>query len=1024
MSRLIRFPRHAKGIPRHHDFVFYNQSHSTPTLKTPWQGACLDTGAQRTVIGLRQAKAYCRYTGTKFRLVSSKNRYRFGNDRQSSLGSLTIQIPFLDSHATIERVDVVNSDVPLLIGLDLLDKYGIFINTITNRLHCPQLQLQTPLVRKNGHVYLEWPKHQRVFFTIPELLRLHRGFSHPATDKLFNLLRMARPYETNQETKHVLDKIKQACDTCQRLGPTPIRFKASIPTEDSVKFGEELSMDLMFLDGKALLHIVDTATRFSAATFLDGDFDQSVEGIWLAFIQAWCTLYTGYPNRLRVDQGSSFTSDRWRQLTDHAGIQLRISGVKAHSSLGIGERLHEPLRRIYRKVRADYPQAPNKILLSIAVKAMNDTIGEKGLVPSLLTFGITPRFPIISTELPTQDERMGLLTSGQMEMNAIIAERRIQAALTKQIPPAADRTYRLGDEVLVFCEQDKTWIGPFTVMHVQGRMITIQNREGTYRQMFNAFQLKPYYRDHSPIIHFQTRTFRSPLAPKTPFSSFLTETIKPNDPRARQFATAKKKEIDGLIRRKTWKIVAKEEVPRNANILGGRFVLTIKDSGTSKETYKARYVVQGYADKLKSSLVHDNPTARQFSVKILVGLAAVYGFRLFSTDVTQAYLQSTEKLMRDVYIKPSPEFKLSPNQLLKLLKPLYGLADSGDYWGRTLRKHLLNDIGMSASTTDGALFFKKIANQLAGLCATHVDDCLHAGNEKYLQISESIERKFQCRDREFDKIQFSGVNIETYNDGFCIHQERYIHTIETLPKDVNFAHYSSLRAKLMWLIQTRPDIACAVAQSTQVTETRFNVDPHTHRKLLNSVVRHLHKTSEQRLMYPKLDKESLRLQTYSDASYSNNYDGTSQLGYIIFLADKDDNCHPLYWSSHKSKRVSRSVLGSETMAFADAFDMTYAIKRDIELMTNQPIPISMLTDSLSLFDVITKSTITTEKRLMIDLKVVKDSYHRNELRNIGFIRSENNPADALTKVKKCPVLDQVLADSALHHRIEQWIDKS
>ena len=192
---------------------------------------------------------------------------------------------------------------------------------------------------------------------------------------------MARPYETNQETKQVLDQIKQACDTCPRLGPTPIGFKAPFPTEDSVKFGEELPMDLMLLDEKTLLHIVDTATCFSAAASLDEDFDQSVEDIWLAFIQIWCTLYTDYPSRLRDDQGSSFTSDRWRQLTDHAGIPLRMSGVKAHSSLGIGERLHETLRSIYRKVRAEYPQAHSQILFSRAVKAMNGTIGEKGMYP-------------------------------------------------------------------------------------------------------------------------------------------------------------------------------------------------------------------------------------------------------------------------------------------------------------------------------------------------------------------------------------------------------------------------------------------------------------------------------------------------------------------------------------------------------------------------------------------------------------------------------------------------------------------
>ena len=111
----------------------------------------------------------------------------------------------------------------------------------------------------------------------------------------------------------------------------------------------------------------------------------------------------------------------------------------------------------------------------------------------------------------------------------------------------------------------------------------------------------------------------------------------------------------------------------------GRFVLAIKDSGTDKEIWKARYAVQGYKDNLKQSLFHDTNTARNYSVRMLVGLASLFGFRLYSTDVTQAYLQSAESLMRDVYIQPSKKFHLGPKHLLKLLKPLYGLADSGDY---------------------------------------------------------------------------------------------------------------------------------------------------------------------------------------------------------------------------------------------------------------------------------------------------------------------------------------------------------
>lgn len=89
----------------------------------------------------------------------------------------------------------------------------------------------------------------------------------------------------------------------------------------------------MFLDGKAVLYIMDTATRFSSATFLDthdAAYGQSVEGTWLAFVEAWCTMYTGLPNRICVDQGSAFKSDRCREITSQSGIQPRISGVKAH----------------------------------------------------------------------------------------------------------------------------------------------------------------------------------------------------------------------------------------------------------------------------------------------------------------------------------------------------------------------------------------------------------------------------------------------------------------------------------------------------------------------------------------------------------------------------------------------------------------------------------------------------------------------------------------------------------------------
>lgn len=47
------------------------------------------------------------------------------------------------------------------------------------------------------------------------------------------------------------------------------------------------------------------------------------------------------------------------------------------------------------------------------------------------------------------------------------------------------------------------------------------------------------------------------------------------------------------------------------------------------------------------------------------------------------------------------------------------------------------------------------------------------------------------------------------------------------------------------------------------------------------------------------------------------------------------------------------------MAFANAFDMAYTIKRGLHVILSQPILLSMVTSSLSLFDMLAKLSTTT-----------------------------------------------------------------
>jgi hypothetical protein len=108
--------------------------------------------------------------------------------------------------------------------------------------------------------------------------------------------RQTKPHEGTPDTRALLEKITEACKTCQHISKRPYRFRVSMP--EDVIFNQDLALDLMWLDGQATLHIADTRTLFSSAAILKR---QNAEGVWHAFLNAWATLYLGYPYTFKLD---------------------------------------------------------------------------------------------------------------------------------------------------------------------------------------------------------------------------------------------------------------------------------------------------------------------------------------------------------------------------------------------------------------------------------------------------------------------------------------------------------------------------------------------------------------------------------------------------------------------------------------------------------------------------------------------------------------------------------------------------
>eukprot|EP00171_Calliarthron_tuberculosum_P023237 IDg23237t1 len=149
---------------------------------------------------------------------------------------------------------------------------------------------------------------------------------------------------------------------------------------------------------------------------------------------------------------------------------------------------------------------------------------------------------------------------------------------------------------------------------------------------------------------------------------------------------------------------------------------------------------------------------------------------------------------------------------------------------------------------------------------------------------------------------------------------------------------------------------------------------------------------------------SLCIRGYADAGFASNSDMSSQLGMIILLADDNGKASVIHYASWKCRRVTRSVLAAEIYALSACFDFCFTFAHDLANILGKKIPIFLFTDSKSIFDTITKLSSVSEKRLLIDISSLRQSYSSGEISNIGHILSEFNPADPLTKKMNSPLL--------------------
>jgi len=236
----------------------------------------------------------------------------------------------------------------------------------------------------------------------------------------------------------------------------------------------------------------------------------------------WIDMYLGLPDIITSDAGKNFVSREFKEYATVIGIRTKTVLVESHNSIGMVERYHAPIRRAYQIIVTELPGIDKNAALQMAFKAINDTSGPDGLIPTLLVFGAYPRMSDSDPPTPTVTQRANAIKKAMAEVRKLRAERQVADALNMRNGPRTNDIHNLlpNSQVLVWREgntgQPGYWDGLFDLLTVEGETCTIKLTSGP--TPFRSTTVKPYLQpeDEPEEKHQETISIDEPAPADKP----------------------------------------------------------------------------------------------------------------------------------------------------------------------------------------------------------------------------------------------------------------------------------------------------------------------------------------------------------------------------------------------------------------------------------------------------------------------------------------------------------------------------
>ena len=249
-----------------------------------------------------------------------------------------------------------------------------------------------------------------------------------------------------------------------------------------------------------------------------------------------------------------------------------------------------------------------------------------------------------------------------------------------------------------------------------------------------------------------------------------------SSPRSHEWQKAMEEEMHALRQNDTFQLTT---IPKDRNVVGGRWVYVIKTGPSGEEKCKARFVAKGYS-QIPNIDYHEtfSPTAKMTSIRILMQLAVQYNFTVHQVDVKTGYLNAP--IDRELYVDQPEGFTVTGRDgehlVYKLKKSLYGLKQSGRNWNGVLHSYLVSQ-GFVQSQADNC-FYMRITDESITIVIIWVDDIIIASNctDVLKSVKDNLSERFQMKD--MGKLSwFLGIEFVCEEGIIKMNQTKYIERV-------------------------------------------------------------------------------------------------------------------------------------------------------------------------------------------------------------------------------------------------------